>query len=44
MKKNIYCGSEDFVEFFEQIVEALGLDVKYEVKIVDGEYELEIES
>ena len=37
----IYCGTEDRVEFFKEIITALGLDIKYQVKIVDGEYEIE---
>lgn len=38
---NIYCGTEDRVEFFKEIITTLGLDIKYQVKIVDGEYEIE---
>lgn len=37
---NIYCGDEDRVEFFKEIISTLGLDINYEVKIVDGEYEV----
>ena len=42
MVKRIYCGSEDYADFFEKIVQILNLDIKYEVEIVDGEYELVI--
>ena len=38
----IYCGDEDRVEFFEEIISALGLDINYEVRVVDGEYEIMI--
>lgn len=38
--KRIYCGTEDFVEFFETIISTLGLDVRYEVEMVDGELEI----
>ena len=36
----IYAGDEDRVEFFKEIISTLGLKVKYEVKEVDGEYEI----
>lgn len=36
----VYCGTEDYVEFFEQIISALGLDISYQVEVVDGEYEI----
>lgn len=43
-KKNksttIYAGDEDRVEFFKEIISTLGLKIKYEIKIVDGEYEI----
>lgn len=38
--KRIYCGTEDYVEFFETVISTLGLDVKYEIEDVDGELEL----
>lgn len=38
----IYCGSEDFVQFFEDLVKALDLQIEYEIIDVDGEYEVEI--
>lgn len=37
---NIYAGDEDRVEFFKEIISTLGLKIKYEVKVVDGEYEI----
>lgn len=40
--KSIYCGTEDFVSFFEQVIAALGLELKYEVNVVDGEFEINI--
>lgn len=40
MSKTIYAGTEDFVEFFKTIISTLGLDINYQVKIVDGEYEI----
>ena len=36
----IYAGDEDRVEFFKEIVSALGLNIEYEVDICDGEYEI----
>lgn len=42
IKTIIYAGTEDYVEFFEQIISALGLDINYQVEIVDGEYEITI--
>lgn len=38
----IYAGTEDFVEFFEKVIEALDLDVSYETEYVDGELEIVI--
>lgn len=38
----IYCGTEENVEFFKSIMDALGLNIKYQVEIVDGEYEINI--
>lgn len=38
----IYCGSEDFVQFFEDLVKSLNLQIEYEVIDVDGELEIEI--
>lgn len=38
---NIYCGTEDRAEFFKEIVTALNLDIEYQVKIIDGEYEIQ---
>lgn len=40
--KTIYCGTEEQVYFFEQIVEALELDIAYQVIDVDGELEVRI--
>ena len=40
----IYAGTEDFVQFFEEIIKALGLQIDYEVIDVDGELEIEINS
>lgn len=42
MTKTIYAGTEDRVEFFQEIILALGLEniIDYQVKIVDGEYEI----
>lgn len=40
--QTIYCGTFDQVEFFAQIISTLGLDIDYQVKVVDGEYEIEI--
>ncbi len=42
MEKRIYCGTNDQVEFFEQIISTLGLDIKYRVEDVDGELEVVI--
>ena len=38
--KSIYCGTEDYVEFFKTVIDAIGLDIDYRVEIVDGEYEI----
>lgn len=38
----IYCGTEDYVEFFETIISTLGLSIDYQVEMVDGEYEIVI--
>ena len=38
--KRIYCGSEDFVSFFQTVISTLGINVDYQVEIVDGEYEI----
>lgn len=38
--QRIYCGTEDYVEFFETVISTLGLDVKYRVEDVDGELEI----
>jgi hypothetical protein len=40
--KIIYAGTEDFVEFFELLVEELELDLDYEICDVDGELEIQI--
>ena len=42
MEQRIYCGTADQIEFFEQIISTLGLDIDYEVEDVDGEYEIVI--
>lgn len=41
--KEIYCGTEDFVRFFEDLITILDLDLEYDVIITDGEYEILIE-
>lgn len=38
----IYAGDKDRVEFFKEIVSTLGVKTKYEIKVVDGEYEIKI--
>lgn len=40
----LYCGSEDYVNFFEEVLDALELTgaLDYEVEDVDGEYEIVI--
>ena len=40
--KTIYCGTQDYVDFFEQIVAILDLHIDYEVEDVDGELEIVI--
>lgn len=42
MEKRIYAGVEDFVNFFNQVVSALDLDIEYEIEDVDGELEIVI--
>ena len=44
MKKVIYCGTEDYVQFFEKVVDTLGLAVVYEVLDVNGEYKIEVDT
>lgn len=39
----IYAGTEDYVEFFKLIFEALDLHISYTVEDVDGELEIVIE-
>lgn len=43
-EKRIYCGIEDYVEFFKNIISTLGLDewIEYRVEDVDGELEIVI--
>ena len=43
-EKRIYCGTEEYVEFFGAIISTLGLDeyIKYRVEDVDGELEIVI--
>lgn len=36
----LYCGTEDYVDFFKTVISTLGLDVNYEVEEVDGELEI----
>lgn len=38
----IYCGTEDYVEFFKTVISTLGLEdiLRYEVEEVDGEMEV----
>ena len=36
----IYAGTEDRVEFFEEILSTLGLNIEYDITICDGEYEI----
>lgn len=38
--QTIYCGTEDYVDFFYNIISTLGIDLDYEVKVIDGEYEI----
>lgn len=38
--KTIYCGTEDYVEFFKYIVDTLDLHIDYEIEDVDGELEV----
>lgn len=40
MTKGIYCGTEDYVRFFEEVISLLELDIDYDVVIIDGEYEI----
>jgi hypothetical protein len=40
--KEIYAGTEDFVEFFELLVDELELDIDYEIVDVDGELIIEV--
>lgn len=42
--KEIYAGTEDFVEFFELLVDELELDIDYEIVDVDGELIIEVRS
>jgi len=41
-KSTIYAGTEEQVEFFEEIISAIGIeeDLSYSVTIIDGEYEI----
>jgi len=41
-KATIYAGTEEQVEFFEEIISAIGIeeDLSYSVTIIDGEYEI----
>ena len=39
-EKVIYCGTEDYVEFFERVVKDLDLHIDYEVVDTDGELEV----
>lgn len=43
-EKRIYCGTADYVEFFETIISTLGLEeyIDYRVEDVDGELEIVI--
>ena len=43
MVKSIYCGTEEFVDFFEKVIELLDLSVKYQVVDIDGELEIIID-
>lgn len=40
---NLYCGTEDNVEFFKEVLKFIGVEdvLKYRVIVVDGEYEIE---
>lgn len=40
--KEIYAGTEDFVEFFELLVNELELNIDYEIVDVDGELIIEV--
>lgn len=41
-KVRLYAGTEDFVNFFAEIDEKLGLNLCYDVECVDGEMEIVI--
>ena len=38
--KRIYCGTEEYVEFFETIISTLGIEADYDIEMIDGEYEI----
>ena len=41
--QTIYAGTEDNVEFFEQITDAFGIEeTLYVIDMVDGEYEIKV--
>lgn len=41
--QTIYAGTEDNVEFFEQIADAFGIEeTLYVIDMVDGEYEIKV--
>lgn len=40
--KRIYCGTEDYVEFFETVISTLGIDVNYRIEDCDGELEITV--
>jgi hypothetical protein len=42
--KEIYAGTEDFVEFFLLLVKELELNIDYEIVDVDGELVIEVRS
>lgn len=44
MKKsvNIYAGTQDYVDFFETVMQALEIDLDYDVYECDGELEIEV--
>ena len=38
----IYCGSVDYLKFFERIIKDLNLKIDYRAILTDGEWEIEI--
>lgn len=46
MTKQFYAGAEEYIDFFNEVIEALGLEhlIQTETIIVDGEYEMKVSS